>query len=242
MATNLLQKSAHVAVGLPISAARAVLDRVKDLRGDIAASGDRISADLKTRFDSWVEEGEHLMSSIAQARDEGYDKVADLRARGQATMDKTAETTRDAVDTAVGTAKAGAKALTDPMVSVTEISGIGPATAEKLSSAGITTVSGLLERTGTEKDLELLSKQVDISTGQLADWRRQADLTRITGVGEEMQTLLQAAGTATLEAVAAIKPSELDKRMQTLSEMGFDQIPSMDTLRSWIAQAKKLSS
>ncbi|MDH3249789.1 MAG: hypothetical protein OEQ47_12550, partial [Acidimicrobiia bacterium] len=70
MATNLLQKSAHVAVGLPVTAAKAMMEKARELRTELSKSGDRLSSDLHVRFEQWVEEGEKLVDSLISAGSE----------------------------------------------------------------------------------------------------------------------------------------------------------------------------
>lgn len=245
MATNLLQKSAQVAVGLPISAAKAVMEKARELRSELSKSGDKLSSDLQSRFDEWVTEGEKLVDSLMKAGSENVDKVVDLRHRTEERAEKAADDVKTrAQSTATKTAetaRAVAKGVTEPRIDVTEINGIGPATAKKLARAGVTTVSGLLERTESQKDLTALAEQADISVDQLKDWQQKADLTRIKGVGAEYQHLLQAAKIGTIEALASITKPELEKRLAYLEKLGFDQIPSIDVAKDWIAQAKKLT-
>ncbi len=244
MATNLLQKTAHVAVGLPVSAAKSMMEKAREVRAELVKSGDKLGADLHTRFEQWVDEGEKLVDSLISAGSENVDKVVDLTHRTEERAGKTAENVRArAQSTATRTAetaRAVAKGFTEPRIDVTEINGIGPATAKKLAKAGVTTISGLLERTDTLRDTETLAEQTGIPASQLKEWQQKADLTRIKGVGHEYQTLLQAAKIGTIEALASITIPELEKRFAYLGTIGFDQIPSSDVAKEWIAQAKKL--
>ena len=240
MATNLLQKTAHVAVGIPVSAARSLIDRAKDLRSEIAKTGDRVSADLRKEFDTWVDEGEALIARITAARDEGYEKVTALRKKAAAEAKDTRAEMKKSSAKIAETARAVSKTVTEPFVPVDEINGIGPATAKKLAKAGITTVSGLLERTETKTEIELLAEQTGISFDQLSDWKDQADLTRITGIGPEYQGLLQAAKVGTIPELAEMDADELDRRFQQLTTMGFDHVPSKELTADWILQAAKL--
>lgn len=240
MATNLLQKTAHVAVGIPVSAARGLIDRAKELRSELAKTGDRVGADLRKEFDNWVDEGEALIGRITEARDEGYEKVTALRKKAAAEARDTRDAVKKSSEKIAETTRAVSKTVTEPFVPVDEINGIGPATAEKLSKAGVTTVSGLLERTETNAEIELLAEQTGISFDQLSDWRDQADLTRITGIGTEYQGLLQAAKIGTIPALAEIDADELDRRFQQLTDMGFDHVPSKELTSDWIVQAAAL--
>ena len=241
MATNLLQKTAHVAVGLPVSAARNLRERVKELRSEFAKTGDRLSGDLRREFDSWVDEGEALIARMTEARDEGYEKVAKLRKKAEGEVRDTRAEMKETGTKIAETAQAASKTVTEPFVPVEQINGIGPATASKLSKAGVTTVSGLLERTETQSETASLADQTGISVDQLADWRSQADLTRITGVGTEYQGMLQAAEIGTIPALAEIDADELDRRFEHLKQLGYEQVPSRELTEDWITQARELA-
>jgi predicted flap endonuclease-1-like 5' DNA nuclease len=244
MATNLLQKSAHVAVGIPVSAAKSMMEKAREVRTELSKSGDKLSADLHTRFEQWVEEGEKLVDSLIGAGTENVDKVVDLTHRTEDFAHKTAETVKAKAESTATktteTARAFAKGVTEPRVAVTDINGIGPATAKKLAKAGVTTIIGFLERTDSQKDTATLAEQTGISVEQLGEWRTRADLTQIKGIGQEHQTLLHAAKIGTIETLAAMSVSEIDKRFAHLEKLGFDQIPSTDVTKGWIAQARKL--
>ncbi len=240
MATNLMQKTAHVAVGIPVAAARNLIERAKDLRSEIAKTGDRVGDDVRKEFNKWVDEGEALIAKITDAREGGYEKVVDLRKKAETQADETRAQMKQSTTNIAGTARAASKTVTEPFVPVDEVNGIGPATAKKLAKAGVTNVSGLLERTETRDDMASLADQTGISTDLLAEWRSQADLTRIKGVGTEYRSLLQAAKIGTIPALAEIDAKELDRRLNQLAEMGFDHVPSKEISKDWIVQAKKL--
>ncbi len=245
MATNLLQKTAHVAVGIPVTAAKTMIEKAREVRSELSKSGDRLSSDLHTRFEQWVEEGEKLVDSLISAGSENVDKVVDLTHRTEERAQKTVGSVKARAESTAAktaeTARAVAKGVTEPRVDVTEINGIGPATAKKLARAGVTTTSGLLERTESQKNITGLAEQTGIAAVQLEDWRSKADLTRIKGVGAEYQTLLQAAKIGTIDALASMTVSEIEKRFAHLETLGFDQVPSAEVARDWIAQAKKLT-
>lgn len=245
MATNLLQKTAHVAVGLPVSAAKSMMEKAREIRSELSKSGDRLSADFHDRFEQWVDEGEKLVDSLMKAGGENVERVVDLRHRTEERAAKTAASAKARAGSTAAktaeTAKAVARGVTEPRIDVTQINGIGPATAEKLAKAGVTTIAGFLERTESKKDTALLAEQTGISDEQLAEWQLKADLTRVKGVGPEYQTLLQAAEVGTIDELAAMSVGELEKRFAHLETLGFDQVPSADVAKDWIAQAKKLA-
>lgn len=245
MATNLLQKTAHVAVGIPVSAAKTMMEKAREVRAELSKSSDKLGADLHDRFEKWVDEGEHLVDSLIKAGSENVDRVVDLRHRTEERAEKTAASVKHRAESTATktaeTARAVAKGITEPRIDVTEINGIGPATAKKLAKAGVTTISGLLSRTETQKDISALADQTGVSIEQLTEWQMTADLTRIKGVGPEYQTLLQAAEIGTIDDMAAMTVGELEKSFAHLESLGFHPIPSADLAKDWIAQAKKLA-
>ncbi len=245
MATKLLQKSAHVAVGLPVSAAKAMMEKAREIRSELSKSGDKLSEDLHARFEQWVAEGEKLVDSLISAGNENVEKVVDLRHRTEERAEKAADSVKARAQSTATmtaeTARAVGKGITEPRIDVTEINGIGPATAKKLAKAGVSTIAGLLERTDSAKDISALADQTGISADLLKEWRAKADLTRIKGVGAEYRHLLQAAKIGTIDVMASMTKPELEKRLAHLETLGFDQVPSIDLAQDWIAQAKKLA-
>lgn len=246
MATTLLRKTANVAVGIPVAATKSIIEKAKEFRTELMESGDKLSADMQKRFEEWVTEGEALVDSLMRAGEQNMDKVVDLRDRTETRAKQAADRVTETADTtatkAAETARAVVTNVTQPRIALTEINGIGPATAKKLAMAGVSTIAGLHERTETKKDTEALASQTGISVDQLTEWAEKADLTRITGVGPEMQTLLQAAEIGTIEALASMKVADLELRFSNLEAMGWDQVPSIDTAKGWVSQAKKLKS
>jgi predicted nucleic acid-binding Zn-ribbon protein len=173
MATKLLQKSAHVAVGLPISAAKVMMEKARELRTELSKSGDRLSSDLHTRFEEWVEEGEKLVDSLISAGSENVEKVVDLRHRTEERAEKAAESVKThAQSTATKTAetaRAVAKGVTEPRIDVTEINGIGPATAKKLAKD----LQGSID--AKDEILLSLSSDKEEKDGELKTLTEQAD-------------------------------------------------------------------
>ena len=82
------------------------------------------------------------------------------------------------------------------MTAIIDIEGIGPAAAEKLKAAGVSTVEKLLEVAGPAKGRETLAEQTGLKEKQILEWVNRADLYRIKGVGEEYSDLLENAGVA----------------------------------------------
>src|SRR5262245_38236616 len=88
------------------------------------------------------------------------------------------------------------------MPNVTEIEGIGPQYADKLKTAGIITIDGLLEKGATKRDRAALAHKSGISETLLLTWVNHADLFRIKGVAGQYAELLEAAGVDTVVELA----------------------------------------
>ena len=144
-----LQKFAHTAVGIPVSAVSSLMDRLADARRKVEESATELSESARSDIDRWALEGEELVERIlSRVRNE-------VAGAG------------DAVEAVVATA-------TSEQVAVTEVPGIGPAYAERLSAEAVTTVAALLARTETDAELERLSNATDISVDRLSAWRERA--------------------------------------------------------------------
>ena len=123
---------------------------------------------------------------------------------------------------------------------ITEIEGIGPANAEKLTAAQISTTEDLLKHCCDKKGRDTISEQTGIGASQLLSWANKADLMRIKGIGEEYSDLLEAAGVDTVKELATRNAENLT---QKTAEVNVEKnccrsLPNQDTINSWIEEAK----
>ena len=125
---------------------------------------------------------------------------------------------------------------------IEEIEGIGPAFAEKLEAAGVTTTEDLLSRAGPKQGRVALAISTGINEGMILEWTNHADLMRIKGVGSEFSDLLEAAGVDSPAELArrnaanlATTFSELDMARNTTR-----RLPSEETVAIWIEEAGQL--
>lgn len=128
------------------------------------------------------------------------------------------------------------------MAKITEIEGIGPAIAEKLSSVGITTVESLLEKGGSVKGRKSVAEKTEINEKDLLKWVNHADLFRLKGVGSEFSDLLEAAGVDSCTELAQRKAANLAQAMQKINDEKklVRRTPTESMVEDWISQAKKL--
>jgi predicted flap endonuclease-1-like 5' DNA nuclease len=129
-----------------------------------------------------------------------------------------------------------------PLAKLTDVEGIGPANAEKLTKAGVKTPSELLAAGGTSAGRKKLSEQTGISTDQLLKWVNRVDLSRVKGIGTQYSDLLEAAGVDTPKELARRNPDNL---LETLKKTNDEkklvrQLPTKAQVEGWIASAKTL--
>jgi predicted flap endonuclease-1-like 5' DNA nuclease len=127
---------------------------------------------------------------------------------------------------------------------ITEIEGIGPARAEKLASAGITTTDHLLEQCGTAKGRAAVAEQTGFDAAHLLKLANMADLMRISGIGGEYSELLEAAGVDTVKELATRRPDNLTAKMAEVNaeKKLVRALPTEASVTKWVEQAKTLDA
>jgi len=125
---------------------------------------------------------------------------------------------------------------------IREIEGIGPNYAEKLQNMGINTVQNLLDKGCSRNGRKELAEKANISETLILEWVNMADLFRIEGVGEEYSDLLEEAGVDTVVELSKRIPENLYAKLKEVNEKKklVRQLPSLDMVKKWIEQAKKL--
>jgi len=122
------------------------------------------------------------------------------------------------------------------------IEGIGPAYADKLRAAGISSVEALLEKGCTPKGRKEIEEATGISHALILEWVNLADLMRIKGVGEEYSDLLEEAGVDTVKELRNRVPANLHQKMLEVNEAKrlVRRPPARSQVESWVKQAKSL--
>ncbi|MDH5596151.1 MAG: DUF4332 domain-containing protein [Candidatus Bathyarchaeota archaeon] len=123
-----------------------------------------------------------------------------------------------------------------------EIEGIGPTYAKKLVEVGVKTTEELLERGAARKGRQDLSEKTGISAKLILEWVNLVDLFRIKGVGEEYSDLLEEAGVDTVVELSRRNPENLHAKILEVNEKKklVRRPPTLNKVRAWIKQAKKL--
>ena len=127
-------------------------------------------------------------------------------------------------------------------MNISQVEGIGPVYAEKLSMVGINTVGGLLNAGKTPKGRNELAQKTGISSKLILEWVNHADLFRIKGVGSEYADLLEAAGVDTVPELAQRNAANLfDKMVEVNAKKRIvRRVPPKVSVEKWVAQAKEL--
>jgi len=127
-------------------------------------------------------------------------------------------------------------------MSIKDIEGIGPIYAERLASAGVHTTAQLLERASTSAERMRLADEARLGEDQVTLWSHQADLARVSGVGEEFSGLLVRAGITTVPKLAFRNPERLHTELVAYNaeHQLVRRLPSVSELGAMIAHAKTL--
>lgn len=129
-------------------------------------------------------------------------------------------------------------------MNIVDVEGIGPAFAQKLSDAGVSTTDALLDRGASASGRSALAAETGISESMLLKWVNHCDLMRIPGVGSEYSDLLEAAGVDSPAELARRNAANLAITFQELDAARPNtvrRVPSEDTVRGWIEEAGKLA-
>lgn len=125
---------------------------------------------------------------------------------------------------------------------LSDITGIGPDSADRLRSIGIRTTSKLLDRAKSPKERKLLAEKTGLDEKRILSWANLADRMRIKGVGEDYARLLQAAGVDTVKELKYRNPAKLARGMAEANAKRklVRVLPSDGAVERWIDHAKRL--
>ncbi len=128
------------------------------------------------------------------------------------------------------------------MTNIIDIEGVGPSAAATLAEAGVKTTEKLLEVAGSKAGRVKLAETTGLSESKILEWVNRADLFRITGVGEELSDLLEAAGVDSVPELANRVPASLHAKLVEVNEAKnlVRQLPSVGQVEKFVAEAKTL--
>ena len=127
---------------------------------------------------------------------------------------------------------------------LTSIDLVEPEMAAKLAQLKVQTTEDLWKATATPKLVGKLSGRLKVTAARLRDWHDFCDLLRIIGVGPKVVRVMQLCGVKRTEQLVGQDPTALTAKIKTTNAQAsiLGKLPDEDTVRSWIEQAKKLSS
>ena len=125
---------------------------------------------------------------------------------------------------------------------ITEIEGIGPAKAEQLAKANISTTDDLLKLCCDASGRKATAGSTGIAEGQLLKWANMADLMRVSGVGQEFSELLEAAGVDTVKELSHRNADNLAAKMAEVNQQKklTRTVPSAKEVGKWVQYAADL--
>ncbi|WP_020529365.1 DUF4332 domain-containing protein [Flexithrix dorotheae] len=125
---------------------------------------------------------------------------------------------------------------------ITDIEGIGPAFAEKLSKAQIRSVEKLLEKGATKSGRKQIAELSGVDESKVLDWVNMADLFRVKGVASQFAELLKASGVDTVKELKMRNPENLHNKMVEVNKSKHltRVVPGVAQLDYFINQAKTL--
>lgn len=230
------ERAAYTAVGAPIAAVKALNARVGELRDAIRESRSELSDDLASEFENWVAEGERVVNeALERIRKSGTAEQAraasqKMRERVTKTVEEMSEEMSEALD------------VVEPEEDLDRIKGIGPGYRDRFTKAGIAGISSFLDQTATDEGVADLADRTGFTVSQIEEWRAQADLARISGIGASYMRLLHRVDIWTTSELAEADRSSLYEAITSVDTPGSpDQLPSNDAISKWIIEAKKLS-
>lgn len=130
-----------------------------------------------------------------------------------------------------------------PSYKIDDIEGIGPAYAEKLKAAGVSSVNALLKRGSTKQGRKELVEATGFDGSLLLKWVNAADLFRVKGVAGEYAELLEKAGVDTVKELRNRNAENLHAKLAEVNAAGralVRQLPGLATVQKWVEEAKKL--
>lgn len=128
------------------------------------------------------------------------------------------------------------------MAKIEEIEGIGPALAERLHGAGVTSIEQLLEQGASAAGRKALALKSGIEESRLLRWVNHADLMRVKGIGSEYSELLEAAGVDSAPELAGRVAANLHAKLGEVNAAKslVRRVPTLSEVEGWIADAKTL--
>jgi predicted flap endonuclease-1-like 5' DNA nuclease len=126
-------------------------------------------------------------------------------------------------------------------IRIEDVRGMTAETAAALRAQGITNSEELLAACSTPEQRRQLAATIGIAPAQLLEYANRADLARIKGVGSVYGDILEDIGVDTVVELSRRNPENLQAAFaEAAAARGVRNIPSVQAVSEWIAQAKAL--
>ncbi len=127
---------------------------------------------------------------------------------------------------------------------ISDIKGMDPALATKLTGANIKTTDDLLAQAGTAHQRNALAKSLGVDSSQLTEWVNRADLMRLNGVGKEMANLLEECGVDSSKELSHRVAANLHTKLKEANDAKHitHHAPTLAQVEAWIKEAAALSA
>lgn len=213
-ATEAARRLGYAAIGGPVVALKAFIDRVDDMSFSLRGTGQSLRDSVRHELERWMTEGRKIILS----------------------------TPKRATDSGPAFAVAPRPGAAAPDEPLTTVNGVGPTYAARLAAVGIDGIGDFLGLTGTEEDVKKLANSTGFSAGTIESWRNQVDLGRIDGVGGSYQRLLHLGGIWTVAQLGSSDPDRLVMDLAEIvpRDGGLEQVPSIYSVKKWQSGAKRL--
>ena len=120
-----------------------------------------------------------------------------------------------------------------------ELQKISPEMIARLASRGIDTPQELIRKAGTEQERGKLAQELNIAVGELAGWKKMAELAELKGMGTLHANLLVQAGIEDIPSLAKQNPATLYPVMIKLYQGKAISPPREAIIRIWVRAAEK---
>ena len=122
---------------------------------------------------------------------------------------------------------------------IEEIEGVGPAFAQKLSSARIATTDDLLQQCCEPSGRKRIAEATGINESLILKWSNHADLMRVSGIGPQFAELLEASGVDTIKELRTRNADNLAARIHEVNQSKklAKTAPVPSIIEGWIKQA-----
>ena len=123
---------------------------------------------------------------------------------------------------------------------LTSLPGLNEEVEGKLNATGINNVKDLLVEGATRQGRDELAARSGLSAAQILKFVHYADLFRIDGIAGETARLLDAAGVRAIAELARSNASNLQVKLQQVSNAKQGKAPTEKQVAEWIEAAKTL--